>query len=415
VHEHDDYVYTDVAFRSRRLDRARYALRIGQYLIVGISGFWTLHGVSTQNWGFAAIEGMAAGAGLVLLNLRQRVDFTMLMHGSYWVAWVSIWAILLLLEGIDGPNSSFNQVWFLTLAVAVLLILFDVERRLVAFYVSLCAVSFAVAQFGWVSAVPIAPLPPDFIGPGRGVGLLAHFASLLFLLHVFIGEADKAELALAASKRRLEALLVNVLPVPISERLRREGATFADAHTACSVLFADIVGFTPLTSTTPPDALVRLLDGVFSAFDDLTDEFGMEKIKTIGDAYMAASGLPAAKADHAQAAVRLALGIRRVIAGYPELEVRIGINSGEVVAGLIGKHRLVYDLWGDTVNIASRMESHGIAGEIQVSEATYLLIQDEFDCELRGDIELKGRGVMRVYTVIADRNDAMGGAMRDGR
>lgn len=402
VSEPQEYVYADIAFREQRKARTRRALQVGLYLIAGLGGFWALHGVTGRNWIFAGIEGLLACTAIALLLLWDRLRFIILGHATFWTVFVFTWLALLLLEGVSGPSSSFNQVWFLTLAVGVRLVLFERERerKWLLVYVTLCFVSFVLAQFGLVQADAIAPVPPDFIAPGRGVAMLAHFASLLVLMQAFMGEADKVEQTLFASNAKLESLLANVLPVAISARLRREGSTFADAHPACTVLFADIVGFTPLTATLPPDAVVRLLDGLFSTFDDLTDRYGLEKIKTIGDAYMAASGLPAATADHAQAAVRLALAMRTALTAYPGLEVRIGINSGEVVAGLIGKQRWVYDLWGDTVNIASRMESHGRSGEIQISEVTYKLVKEEFECRLRGDVAVKGRGTLRVYTVI---------------
>jgi class 3 adenylate cyclase len=148
-----------------------------------------------------------------------------------------------------------------------------------------------------------------------------------------------------------------------------------------------------------PNDLVRLLDEIFSKFDMLTEEFGLEKIKTIGDAYMVAAGLPEPRADHAKACVGLAFKMREIIREYADLNVRIGIHSGSVVAGVIGKRKFIYDLWGDTVNIASRMESHGIVDEIQVSSQTAELIKEDFVVKPRGDIVIKGRGLMSVFLV----------------
>jgi len=143
--------------------------------------------------------------------------------------------------------------------------------------------------------------------------------------------------------------------------------------------------------------VVGLLDAIFSRFDDLTEQSGLEKIKTIGDAYMVAAGIPEARADHAVAIAELALRLQAAIREFPGLEIRIGINSGAVVAGVIGKKRFIYDLWGDTVNIASRMESQGIAGETQLSETTRALLTADFVCEERGEIPVKGKGSMRVF------------------
>lgn len=226
---------------------------------------------------------------------------------------------------------------------------------------------------------------------------------ILVFLHLF--DTHRAELQLAVANSQLEDLLDNMLPKSISNRLRQEGRTFADGYTMCTVLFADLVGFTTLSTQLPAEKLVGLLDDIFSRFDELTERHGLEKIKTIGDAYMVAAGIPVARPDHAHAAVRLAYDMRSVIKEYAGLKVRIGINSGPVVAGIIGRKRFIYDLWGDTVNVASRMESQGIAEGIQISEATRALIDDEFETESRGEIDLKGRGPMSVHLVIGRRLD----------
>ena len=150
----------------------------------------------------------------------------------------------------------------------------------------------------------------------------------------------------------------------------------------------------------PAEKLVRLLDEIFSRFDELTHAAGLEKIKTIGDAYMVAAGLPDPRPDHAAALVHLAVEMRAVVREYANIGVRVGINSGGVVAGIIGTRRFIYDLWGDTVNIASRMESHGVADEIQISESTYLAVKDLYECQPRGEIPIKGKGDMPVYLLV---------------
>jgi class 3 adenylate cyclase len=160
----------------------------------------------------------------------------------------------------------------------------------------------------------------------------------------------------------------------------------------------DIVGFTKMSSVMPPEQLVRFLDQIFSDFDELTSSAGLEKIKTMGDAYMVAAGIPDPRADHAAALVRLAMEMQAVIRRHG-LHIRCGINSGNVVAGVIGRKKFIYDLWGDTVNVASRMESQGLSDQIQVTESTASLIRDQFDLERRADIDIKGKGMMPVYLV----------------
>jgi class 3 adenylate cyclase len=204
---------------------------------------------------------------------------------------------------------------------------------------------------------------------------------------------------------RSEGLLLNVLPKSIAERLKREPGVIAEAHTDVTVLFADVVEFTSFTQRTPPERVVGVLDEIFSAFDDLAARHGLEKIKTIGDAYMVASGLPQPRPDHASAMADMAMDMqadfaRLCIALGVDLAIRIGMDSGPVVAGVIGRHKFTYDLWGDTVNTASRMESHGIAGRIQVSEATYRQLCDRYRFEDRGEIEVKGKGRLRAYLLV---------------
>lgn len=211
---------------------------------------------------------------------------------------------------------------------------------------------------------------------------------------------------LQAEQERSERLLLNILPESIAARLKETPEVIADRFDAVTVLFADIVGFTELAAMVDPETVVTLLNAIFSRFDDLAAEHGLEKIKTIGDAYMAVGGLPTPCPDHAEAAALMALAMRRAIGEFAEgrLQLRIGLHSGPVVAGVIGRRKFSYDLWGDTVNIASRMESHGVPGAIQISEATYRLLTGRFVCTPRGTISLKGRGAMTAW-YLADNSD----------
>jgi class 3 adenylate cyclase len=213
---------------------------------------------------------------------------------------------------------------------------------------------------------------------------------------------------LIEEKHTSERLLLNVLPLPIAERLKNGESLIVDRFDSVTVLFADIVGFTALSSRTTPEKLVTMLNEVFSAFDKLAEKHGLEKIKTIGDAYMAVAGIPTPIADHAIAMTHMALDMLAAIAEFAtrtssDLTIRIGINSGSVVAGVIGQKKFIYDLWGDTVNVASRMESSGLPGRIHVSEATSVLLNDEFELEARGAIEIKGKGAMTTYLLVGPK------------
>jgi len=201
---------------------------------------------------------------------------------------------------------------------------------------------------------------------------------------------------------RADDLLYNVLPAPIAERLKRDPTRIAEHFDEVTVLFGDIAGFTPMSAEMSPQELVAALDEVFTAFDDIAQRHGLEKIKTIGDAYMAVGGVPTPRGDHAQAIARMALEMRDVVAqrsffGTGRLRMRIGIHTGPAVAGVIGRKKFVYDLWGDTVNTASRMESHGAPGEIQVTDATRAALGEGWLLEERGVSEIKGKGPMRTW------------------
>jgi guanylate cyclase len=233
------------------------------------------------------------------------------------------------------------------------------------------------------------------------INLIGVSAIVFLMVFYFVGQKN-------AFQEKSEVLLLNILPRDIVAILKDEPRTIAEQFDGASILFADVVNFTPMSVTLTPVELVELLNEVFSHFDDLVDKYGLEKIKTIGDCYMVAAGVPLPRADHAQALTRLALVMRdhvreREFHGR-KLAFRIGINSGPVVAGVIGHKKFSYDLWGDAVNTASRMESHGQGGYIQITRATYELVKDEFICEPRGTVNVKGKGEMEVWFVTGARN-----------
>ncbi len=206
-------------------------------------------------------------------------------------------------------------------------------------------------------------------------------------------------------KEKSERLLLNILPQAIAERLKQGETTIADSFSDVTVMFADLVGFTKLSSHLSPAELVELLNRIFSEFDKLADRYGLEKIKTIGDAYMVVGGLPTPSENHAEAIASMAIDIQAAIAkmrtkGDQPLSIRIGINTGPVEAGVIGTKKFTYDLWGDTVNIASRMESLGVPGGIQVTVATYERLRDKYVFEERGLLQVKGKGDMTTYLLL---------------
>jgi class 3 adenylate cyclase len=217
---------------------------------------------------------------------------------------------------------------------------------------------------------------------------------------------QKTESYMQLEHDKSEKLLQNILPLSIIKKLRENPDTIAERFEDCTVLFSDIVGFTQMSKTMSAVSVVSLLNEIFSRFDDLAEKYKLEKIKTIGDAYMVVGGLPEPDDNHVERVAGFALEMLDVIRDYRNknnipLELRIGINSGAAVAGVIGKKKFIYDLWGDSVNTASRMESHGLPGQIQVSESTYIRIKHLFQFEDRGKMEVKGLGLVQSYLLTA--------------
>jgi class 3 adenylate cyclase len=257
---------------------------------------------------------------------------------------------------------------------------------------------------------PDADLPVWFTTTMLALNVIGAGAVAFTLLASFANQRNEALRAVRAEQVKSEALIMNILPSSIAERLKADTQAIADHFESASILFADVVDFTPLSEHLAPAEVVGILDQLFSRFDTLVERHGLEKIKTIGDCYMAAAGVPDPSPDHARRAALLALDMRdavatSAIAGEAGLALRIGINSGPVVAGVIGTKRFLYDLWGDAVNTASRMEAHSTPGEIQITRTTYELLKDEFFCRRRGTIEVKGKGWMETWYLVGPRSD----------
>jgi len=308
----------------------------------------------------------------------------------------------LLLIALGGfVKSSAVILWSLLPPLGALL--FDEPRRamrwLVA-YLGLAVIS------GFLESRPLSSssLSPTVVTIFFILNIGTVSAIAIVLLANFVNEKNRLFLLLRKEQGKSENLLLNILPKEIATILKNESRTIADQYTGASVMFADMVGFTPLSAKLAPVEMVELLNEVFSFFDSLLDKYGVEKIRTIGDSYMVASGLPRLRPDHAQALVRMAIEMRDYMATHTfgngqHVNFRIGINSGSMIAGVIGSRKFVYDVWGDVVNVASRMESHGMSGTIQIAQATYELIKDEFVCEPRGTVHVKGKGEMEVWLV----------------
>jgi adenylate cyclase len=284
-------------------------------------------------------------------------------------------------------------------------LVFNGARSGVRWFVGFAAVFLISGIVGELTSGGQSPLPAWFESTMIALNVTVAGAVVFGLLATFVRQREEALAALRVEQDRAESLLLNILPRSIADRLKADSATIADQFAAASIMFADIVDFTPLSDQLRPAEVVGLLDHLFTHFDLLAERYGVEKIKTIGDCYMVAAGVPTPLADHARVTALMALDMQEAMRsedgiGHLGLELRIGINSGPVVAGVIGRKRFLYDLWGDAVNMASRMETSGTPGQIQVTRATYELLRDEFDLEPRGMIPIKGKGDVETWYLV---------------
>ena len=263
--------------------------------------------------------------------------------------------------------------------------------------------------------IVLALFQPSYFRPANNISTTV--LTILYVMNI-LGSNTMAVLAvyyyvwqnqilsglLSEEQKKTESLLLNILPKEIAAILKNESHIIADYHENATVLFADMVNFTPMSAKMMPKEIVELLNDVFSYFDTLAEKYGLEKIKTIGDCYMVAAGAPRSRVDHAHVLTQFALDIRNYLNQNEfngrKLAFRVGLHSGPLVAGVIGRKKFIYDLWGDTVNTASRMESHGSGGFIQITEATYNLIKDDYVCESHGKVNVKGKGEIDVWYVV---------------
>jgi adenylate cyclase len=299
-------------------------------------------------------------------------------------------------------------------------LVFSDVRSAVRWYVAWLIVFLGSGFAGEIIGPVWTPLPVWFTSTMLALNIAVGGTIVFVLLAVFAKQRRDALAALRQEQAKAENLLLNILPRSIADKLKAETQPIADHFGSASILFADVADFTPWSERLPPAEVVGYLDQLFSHFDELAERHGLEKIKTIGDCYMVAAGVPTPRSDHARALALMGLDMLEAmraheVFGHLGLELRVGINSGPVVAGVIGRKRFLYDLWGDAVNTASRMESHGTPGRIQITRTTYELLAHDFECEPRGTIAVKGKGEIETWYLVRPRGDrpsaANGGAL----
>jgi guanylate cyclase len=379
-------------------------LRFRKRLLVGISvlilpiGFlwgciyWAMgeEAVALTPWAYVS------GSIVSLAVFARSRDFAFLRTAQLALILVAPAAGAILIGGIG--ESSVVIVWSLLAPLGA--VAFDRPARAWPWFGAFVATIVVTLVLSEVVRPGGADLPDAFVQTFVVLNIVAVSFVAMLLLVTFAKGRDTAQ-------ARVEALLLNILPEEIAERLQADPHAIADHFDEASILFADVVDFTPLASRLDAREVVGFLDRLFTSFDELVDRHGIEKIKTIGDCYMVAAGVPRHRADHAHALAYLALDMqecaRTCLPADDDLRLRIGISSGPVVAGVIGRRRFLYDLWGDTVNMASRMESHGVPDVIQITRSTWELVRDDFVTEPRGLVEVKGKGEVETWQLVAPR------------
>ena len=396
--------------RSTRRRRLVRFLTIAGSALAAIEAAWTLVYMLTGDWLGRLVCGSFLLLAVGVIALARRGRLRLAAHLLAWLCLGAVWSVILLFEGWHPTLGRSAHVWFLAILVGVHFVLLDSSGWTRAFYAGLCIASFALVALGSPLIPALDPAPEAFVRWAFPGTIVAALLTTVFLLRLFVTDIADAEARLDRANARLEDLLENMLPHSVAQRLRREGRTFADGYAQCSILFADIVGFTTLSERIPPEAVVAKLNAIFSRFDELAEARGLEKIKTIGDAYMIAAGIPEPRTDHANALAGFALEVIAAVRQFDGIHLRIGINSGPVVAGVIGRKRFLYDLWGDAVNVAERMEEYGVPDRIQVTRATRDLLVGEFDFEPRGKVAVRGHHDIEAYLLLGEKSRAAAGA-----
>lgn len=377
-------------------------LTLGSFMFILAGAFWSV-------LYFSFGEFLAGSIPLIYVIISSLSVVIFHISRRYWLfLFTQLLLILflpfLLMIALGGfIKSSAVILWSLLSPLGAML--FDEPRRGLRWLAAYLALAIISGYFEFHPLVS-SSLSPTTITVFFILNIGVVSAIAIFLLGYFVGEKNRLFTLLRGEQVKSENLLLNILPKEIAAILKNESRTIADHYTEASILFADMVGFTPLSARLAPVEVVELLNEAFSYFDSLVDKYNVEKIRTIGDSYMVVSGVPRRRTDHAQSLVHMALDMRDYLATHTfqngqRLSFRIGINSGPVIGGVIGKRKFVYDVWGDAVNVASRMESHGMGGTIQITRATYELIKDEFVCESRGTVDVKGKGEMEAWLVVS--------------
>jgi class 3 adenylate cyclase len=397
---------------SDELRLRKAVLVLSSTLMASLTPLWVVTYGLLGLWTSAAIPFAYALASFASIYTFARTSrYVLFRRSQLWMSLLLPFALQWSLGGFRA--SSAVCLWGFTAPLGALL--FVGARQAIPWFLAFVVLVAVSAGIDPTLAADAADIPAGVVVAFFALNVLGVTTTAYVLLQYFVRARERAMADLARKHHALEReqakserLLLNVLPAPVAARLKEDERIIADAFKEVTVLFADIVGFTPLSERLEADEVVAVLDRVFANWDELAARHRVEKIKTIGDAYMVAGGIPLPRDDHAEAIAEMALGMRPAVARVAAetglaLEVRIGIDTGPVVAGVIGRAKFIYDLWGDTVNTASRMESHALPGTIQVSGRVHDRLRERYEFEPRGTVEIKGKGLMNPYVLVGQR------------
>jgi adenylate cyclase len=389
---------------SESVARRLRVLNLATWMSAVLTGCWGIAQLATapQLWATGIVNLVSAAIFAMIPKLHRFGELVAPLVFTA-VAYVSIFIICW-----DLGTDSGLQFYFLVAASLVLLVV-GIEHIVLASTLAAIGAALTIALQFLVPAD--TGMAPDWVfRTGFVVSILSAVAMVIAAVWYALREIARAEAAMEREYERSESLLSNILPTSVAMRLKDPSRTLiADKYDEASILFADIAGYTKRASDTSPGELVRFLDRLYTELDRLVDEHGLEKIKTSGDSYMVVSGVPHPRPDHAEALARFALEMTEAVAGLQDpsgrpVPLRIGLGTGPVVAGVVGARKFFYDVWGDAVNVASRMESTDAEGRIQVPQALYERLRDDFVLEERGDVDIKGKGVMHTWYLVSQRN-----------
>ncbi|MEO3760614.1 adenylate/guanylate cyclase domain-containing protein [Mycobacterium sp. B14F4] len=394
-----------VRHHAENAARHRRVLNVTAMISAGITAFFAVQGllIGQDTWWIAAVN-FGSAAVFVMIPLLCRFGELLAPLVFFTVAYAQITVLCIHLGTGTGLQ------FYFVVAAAITVVVLGIDHILLA---------SALAAIGAVTVVVLEFFVPNDTGSQPPWAFTLSFVLTVVTAWILVmatlwyalREIRRAREAMEAEYERSERLLTNILPASVAERLKDPSRTvIADRYDDASILFADIAGYTKRASDTPPDELVRFLDRLYTDLDALVDRHGLEKVKTSGDSYMVVSGVPQPRPDHIEALACLALDMADAVAELRdprgrEVPLRIGLAAGSVVAGVVGARKFFYDVWGDAVNVASRMETTDVVGKIQVPQDVYERLNDSFVLERRGEVDVKGKGVMTTWYLVGRRDE----------